>query len=97
MVKTVTILIPVAELDVKEIPMNSRTNDLNGKIVGFLWNGKPNGDFLLNRIKELLLQRFKLVRTTWEQVEALHVLAEDAQEVKRIADTSDIAVLATGD
>lgn len=55
MVKTVTILIPVAELDVKEIPMNSRTNDLNGKIVGFLWNGKPNGDFLLNRIKELLL------------------------------------------
>jgi len=70
---------------------------LNGKIVGFLWNGKPNGDFLLNRIKELLLQRFKLVRTTWEQVEALHVLAEDAQEVKRIADTSDIVVLATGD
>ena len=97
MTKTVTILVPTAENDIKEIPVNPRTGDLNGNVVGFLWNEKPNGDFLLRRIEELLSQKYKQVRTTWEQVEGLHTSAEVASEIQKIAAAADTVLIATGD
>jgi hypothetical protein len=35
-----------------------RIDSLDGKRIGLLWNSKPNGDFYLNRVAELLSQRF---------------------------------------
>jgi hypothetical protein len=97
MPKTVTILVPTAESDIKTISVNPRLNDFNGKVVGFLWNEKPNGDFLLIRIQELLSQKYRQVKTIWEQVEGLHTAVEVAPEVKRIAAAADTIIIATGD
>jgi hypothetical protein len=97
MAKTIEILVPTAEINAKQILINPKINDPNGKVVGFLWNEKPNGDFLLRRLMEHLTQRYKLVRTTWGQVGGLHVSAEVAPEVKQIADAADTVVIAVGD
>ena len=35
-----------------------RIDSFEGKRIGLLWNSKPNGDFYLNRVAELLSQRF---------------------------------------
>ena len=97
MARTIEILIPTAEPKIKTIAVNSRLNDLNGKIVGFLWNEKPNGDILLQRIKDHLSQRFNLADSVWGQVEAVHIPAEDAPEVKQLGAKADAVVIATGD
>ena len=97
MANTIEILIPTAEPKIKTIAVNSRLNDLNGKIVGFLWNEKPNGDILLQRIKDHLSQRFNLADSVWGQVEAVHIPAEVAPEVKQLGTKADAVVIATGD
>jgi len=96
MASSITILVPTAEPNIKSTPVNARLGDLNHKVVGFLWNEKPNGDVLLTHIRELLSQKYREVRTTWEQVEGLHIQAEVALEVKRIA-AADTIIIATGD
>ena len=35
-----------------------RIGSFEGKRIGLLWNSKPNGDFFLNRVAELLSQQF---------------------------------------
>jgi hypothetical protein len=59
------ISVPVTEKLVNFAP---RINTFEKKRVGLLWNGKPNGDFFLNRVGELLKQRYKEVRIIkfWE-------------------------------
>jgi len=96
MTNTVTILLPIAESDVKATSVNPRIRDLNGKVVGFLWNEKPNGDVLLTRIRELISEKYNQVKTIWEQVEGLHTAAEIASEVKRIV-AADTIIIGTGD
>jgi hypothetical protein len=97
MAQTIEILIPIAESDVKEIPLNPKTIDLNRKVVGFLWNEKPNGDVLLRRLIKQLSMRYPQVKTVWDQVAALHVLAEVAPQVQRMANEADAVIIATGD
>jgi len=46
----------------------ARPTDLEGKTVVLRWNAKPNGDILLNRLGELLVQNIKGVKVikAWE-------------------------------
>jgi hypothetical protein len=43
----------------QRITASSGVGDLNGKTIGFIDNGKPNYDIFLDRLIELLSQRFK--------------------------------------
>ena len=97
MAKTIEILIPTAEPRAERGAVNPHVHDLNSKIVGFLWDEKPNGDFLLNRIKEKLLERYNLAGTIWRQVGGLHIGAEDAAEIQQLADACDTVIVAVGD
>ena len=97
MANTITVLIPTAEPKIKKLSASSRVDDLNGKVVGFLWNGKPNGDILLERLREQLSQKFKLADSKWRQVEALHNLAEDTPDVEQLATITNTVVIAVGD
>ena len=42
------------------VPALPRLPDLNGKVVGFLDNGKPNADMLQERFEELLKQSYNI-------------------------------------
>lgn len=44
-------------------PISKRPSGLDDKTVGLLWSGTNGGDVALNRVGELLQERFKNVKT----------------------------------
>lgn len=56
----VEILDPTGKVEIQSHQMAERPGDLNGKTLGILHNGKPQGDVLLERIVEGLAKRFAL-------------------------------------
>ena len=94
--KTIAVLDPTAKPRVKETSISPRINDLNGKMIGFLWNSKPNGDILLLRLEERLSQRFQLAGTHWHQKTGAPVAA-DAATIEELTRTSDLVINAIGD
>ncbi len=94
--KTIAVLDPTAKPRPKEVIRPHQLNDLNGKVVGFLWNTKPNGDILLLRIKEQLSQRYRLAGTEWREKGGTSVAAE-AAIIEALVKTSDVVVNAIGD
>ena len=96
MERTIKVLDPTAKSRVKEIKISAPTPDLNGKVVGFLWNHKPNGDILLLRIKEELTRRFKLAGTVWKHWEGEGSVPE-ATILEEMAAAADVVVVAISD
>lgn len=57
------VLNPVAATPAPEAAkLSPRPRSLEGKTVGLLWNGSPNGDVALKRVGELIQIRAKNVR-----------------------------------
>ncbi len=59
------ILNPVGIYKFKPIPPAKRLNDLNNKKIGLYWNHKARGNVALDRVKELLSQRYKGMTFEW--------------------------------
>jgi hypothetical protein len=97
MADMIEIFVPSAEPKIKKLAVNPRLHNLNGKILGFLWNEKPNGDVLLHRLQMHLSQKYKLAGTVWEQIGGLHVDVDKAPEIKKIAAVADTIVIAVCD
>lgn len=57
--RLIEVLDPTAKAVSVQSEIAPRTDDLNGKVIGFLDNGKPNFDIFLTRLEEVLCQRFK--------------------------------------
>ena len=57
--KTIEVLNPTAKATTAELEIAPRLDDLNGKVIGFLDNDKPNFGIFLSRVEELLCQNFK--------------------------------------
>jgi hypothetical protein len=93
---TIRVLDPTAEVEVKGVKVNPPLHDLNGKMIGFLWDDKPNGDILLLRLKELLTQRFHPAGTNWWHAKAW-VEKPQPKLIDEIAATSDTVLVALGD
>ena len=94
--RTITVLVPTVEQVNKEIPIAPRAHDLNGKVLGLLWNSKPKSDILLLRIKEQLCQRFRLAGTNWQEKSNAGVPA-DAATIEELTHNSDLVIVASGD
>ncbi len=62
MVNTISLFDPTTKPTKKELPMATRPEKLEGKVMGVLWNVKPGGDILMGRFAELLDNRFHLAR-----------------------------------
>ena len=94
--KTVTLLDPTSKAREKKLKMAVRPDNLEGKVVGFLLNSKPNGNLLLLRTKELLSQKFRIASTNWlEKPEAgIPATADTMDELTR---TADLVINAVGD
>lgn len=63
---------PEASIPAASAVVNAHLEDLTGKTVVLYWNGKPNGDILLNRIGELLTENVKDIEVVkaWQQIPA---------------------------
>jgi hypothetical protein len=97
MANTIEVFVPTAEAKTKQIKVNPRVHDLNDKVLGFLWNEKPNGDILLKRLREQIAQKCKTVRTEWGQIDGLHVGVENEQVLTELAEKADTVVIAVCD
>ena len=97
MANTIEVFVPTAEAKIKKLAVNPRIHDLTGKVLGFLWNEKPNGDILLKRLREQITQKYKLVRTEWGQIDGLHVGVENEQVLNELAEKADTVVIAVCD
>ncbi len=96
MPKTIIVLDPTARPKVDDTPIVPKICDLNGKVIGFFWNSKPNGDILLLRIQEQLSQRLLPAGTNWHQKQVASIPAEDTA-IHQLIDTSDLVINAIGD
>ena len=92
------VLNPVAEAEEKNIPPAIRLEDLAGKRVGLYWNIKSGGDAALDRVEEILKERFPDI-TTSRHIGSVgfmmrHLTPEDAE---KISQTCDMVVGTTND
>ncbi|MBT97472.1 MAG: hypothetical protein CL902_02455 [Dehalococcoidia bacterium] len=42
-------------------------NDLGGQSIGFLWNSKPNGDLLFERLEKLLREKYEIANVVYKR------------------------------
>jgi hypothetical protein len=65
-------------------PVNRRPASLDGKTVGLVWSGTHGGDIALNRLGEMLQERFKNVKTNFYASGSYpappHILKQAAEE-----------------
>lgn len=94
--KTTVVLVPTSKPEVKEIPLARRVNDFNGKVIGYIWNRKPNADILLKEINRLLNARFQIDGTKWHEKTSA-ALAAEITLIEELVNSSDMVISAMGD
>ena len=90
------VLDPVAKQRAMEnvIPINPRLAGLDGKTIGLVWSGTHGGDVALNRIGEMLQERFDKVETRFYTGGNY---PNPPRILKQAAEECDAVVGATGD
>ena len=89
----IDVLDPTATTTVKQETMAKCLNDLNGKVIGFVDNRKPNFDIFLDNVEAALRQRFQfaeIVRIKKGGTGATVPLAPE--EMKQLAPKCDAIV-----
>ncbi|MFH1651863.1 MAG: hypothetical protein ABID87_07190, partial [Chloroflexota bacterium] len=87
------VLNPEAEYEKPVHGAAPRLKDLDGKKIGLFWNGKLNGDKLLQAVGSLLRERVPSV----ELVRYNLTISVGADNVKRMAEECDGIIAAIGD
>jgi hypothetical protein len=96
-VEKIIVLDPTFELKNKEnlmAPRPSRYGSISR--IGFLWNSKPNGDVLLEAIKDKLTAKLGLASTSWYQKDSPSSPASP-DILTKLANESDMVITATAD
>ncbi len=90
------VLNPVGTLRFNPLPYAKRLKDLNNKKIGLYWNNKARGDVALQKIRELLSERFKGIAFEWfETPISVEATKEWFEKVKKSG--VDGVVASTGD
>ena len=90
-----------AEITEKLNPFAPRLSTFEGKRIGLLWNSKPNGDFFLNRVAELLVERYKDIKIIkfWEvdPVRTKHADRKTDEALDFMAKSADMVIASNAD
>ena len=73
-----------------------RLDGLGGRKIGFLWNSKPNGDTLFNRLEEVLREKYEISGTMHRRKPHAGIPAE-VQVYDELASSVDAVILGLGD
>jgi hypothetical protein len=87
------VLNPESEYETSEQTIAPRLPGLQGKKIGLFWNGKPNGDILLNAIEKALEERLKV--TDFHRFNLC--IGVGPENIKRMAQQCDGVISALGD
>ena len=92
----ITVLNPTAPPRQLRTEMAVRPTDLRGKAVGFLWNSKPNGDVLFQRLEQLLREKYEIPTALYRRKPTASIPAEP-RVIQELAATVEVAVVGLGD
>lgn len=92
---SITVLNPTAPPRELRRAMAARLPDLRGRTVGFLWNTKPNGDILFERIEELLRHKYEIAAVHRRKTTSSVPAPESV--VNELAAVTQAAVVGLGD
>ncbi len=93
--RLIEVLDPTAKTVSARLEIAPRVDDLNGKVIGLLDNGKANFDIFLARVEELLCQRFKfadIVRVNKKIVGASLGAGLPTDQIEKFAAKCEVAV-----
>ena len=100
--RTIQVYNPTGAVMAEKITnFSPRIDAFDGKRIGLLWNSKPNGDSYLNRVAELLSQRFpssKIIKF-YETYAAETANPDKKSEaaLSLMAQNADVVISAQGD
>ena len=81
--------------------LSPRIDSFEGKRIGLLWNSKPNGEFFLNRVAELLSKKFQRAEIIkfWERYpnETANPDKKSDEAIDIITQNADVVISAAGD
>ena len=92
----ITVLNPTAPPRELRTAMAERPADLRGKAVGFLWNSKPNGDVLFQRLEQLLREKYEIPAALYRRKPTASIPAEPGV-IEELAAAVEVAVVGLGD
>ena len=72
------VLDPTATPRKMEQAMAPGLDGLGGQSVGFLWNSKPNGDLLFERLEKLLREKYEIANVVYRRKPTASLPATDA-------------------
>lgn len=97
-IKIIDVLDPTARAIDMKAQIALRVRDLNGRVIGFLNNGKANADVFLARVEELLCQRYtfaEIIRVTKGPIGGAFAYSTDLSE--KLTAKCNIVVNGIGD
>jgi hypothetical protein len=90
------ILDPTAPMPAAEASRPWRLDGLQGKVVGFVDNAKPNFDHLVDALSEVLIARHGVARVVKTRKYSASVPA-DKQALARVVSEADLIITGSGD
>ena len=93
---TIVVLDPTAPPRDLRHPKAQPLASLGGRKIGFLWNSKPNGDTLFNRLEEVLREKYEISGTMHRRKPHAGIPAE-VQVYDELASSVDAVILGLGD
>ena len=100
--RTIQVYNPTGAVMAERIPeFSPRIDTFDGKRIGLLWNSKPNGNHYLNRVAELVSQRFPSAKVTkfyeTHPVETANPDKKSDAAIALMAQNADVVIAAQGD
>ena len=90
----VKLLVPEGRIRTVPIPLAPRLGGLEGKVIGFMHNGKPNADILLSRLASLMRKKYSPLET---RSRSKPLVSEPADFIEELANECQGVVNALGD
>jgi hypothetical protein len=90
------VLNPEGRIVDKGTKLAPRLKTLEGKRIGLVWNGKPNGNVLLNEVGKLIKERYPTAEVVSHRV-SYSGRKLPPGEVEAVAKDIDAGVFASGD
>ena len=78
---------PEGGVTVKPLKLADRITSLEGKRVVLRWNGKPNGEILLERVAELLIERVRDIKLlkAYQSAPETSIITHDMKRAQGVA------------
>jgi hypothetical protein len=95
--KKIKVLDPTSKAESKELWVQRRPIDLEGKVLGIVWNRKLGGDVFLDRLGQLLMERFHFSEIVNVAQKADSPTGLSADRIRDVSEKCGAVIIGVGD